>query len=144
MLASSVPEHPVVSTRDATTVARLDSVVIDPARAAVAALRLRGVGRRGRTLDWRDVLAFGPDAVTVESAEVFGDPDGRVRELLDRDWDLLGKRLLSDAGVELGTVTDVEFDPVTGSVVSVIGTNGTIPGDRLVGCGSYAVVVRDT
>jgi hypothetical protein len=69
-----VPEHPVVSTRDATTVAPLDSLVIDPERAAV---------------------------------------------------------------------TDVEFDPVTGSVVSVIGTNGTVPGDLLVGCGSYAVVVRN-
>ena len=142
MLASKVTNHPVVSTRAAATVARLEAVVVDPASRVVVALRLKRTGGHGKILNWADVVAFGPDAVTVESAEVFAEPGGRVRELLDGDADLARKRLLTDAGAEMGTVTDIEFDAATGAVVSVIGTNGILPGDHLLGCGRYAAVVR--
>jgi hypothetical protein len=35
-----------------------------------------------------------------------------------------------------------EFDPDTGSVTGLFSTVGRVGGGRLVGCGSYAAVVR--
>ena len=45
-------------------------------------------------------------------------------------------------GDEIGTVDDVEFDPETGEVTSLILASGDIAGTRLVGIGSYAVVAE--
>lgn len=50
--------------------------------------------------------------------------------------------MLTDGGTELGKVDDVDFDPGTGSITYLISADDRIAGDRLLGCGSYAVVVR--
>ncbi|MGH3813515.1 MAG: PRC-barrel domain-containing protein [Pseudonocardiaceae bacterium] len=54
---------------------------------------------------------------------------------------MLGKRVLTERGMELSTVTDVDFDPETGAVTTLITKTETIAGDRLIGLGGYAVVV---
>ena len=59
-----------------------------------------------------------------------------------RRFALLNKRVLDDRGDESGTVHDVDFDPESGRVTSVITSTGSLDGDRLIGCGPYAVVVR--
>ena len=41
--------------------------------------------------------------------------DDRERAAADGKLELVGKRALSDMGNDLGTVTDVQFDPVTGA-----------------------------
>lgn len=53
----------------------------------------------------------------------------------------MGNRVLSTAGDELGTVTDVEFDGGSGSVTRLLLVENEIAGVRLRGIGSYAVVV---
>ena len=53
----------------------------------------------------------------------------------------MGKRILSSAGDELGEVDDVEFDPESGQIQPLIAGNQDIAGERLIGIGSYAVVV---
>ena len=55
---------------------------------------------------------------------------------------LIGHRVLDDHGRELGQVRDVEFDPADGSVVTLMLKDAYVDGDRLLGIGSYAVVVR--
>jgi sporulation protein YlmC with PRC-barrel domain len=62
--------------------------------------------------------------------------------LADARFALLNKRVLDDRGDESGTVHDVDFDPESGRVTSVITSTGSLDGDRLIGCGPYAVVVR--
>ena len=59
----------------------------------------------------------------------------------DNDLDILGKRVLTEQGTELGTVTDVDFDPETGAVTTLITKTDTIAGQRLIGLGGYAAVV---
>jgi len=59
----------------------------------------------------------------------------------DNDLEILGKRVLTERGMELGSVTDVDFDPETGSVTSLLTKTETIAGQRLIGLGGYAVVV---
>jgi len=64
------------------------------------------------------------------------------RILSSKDHRVLGKRVLATTGDELGTVVDVEFDPHTGTVSALVLAAGEIAGVRLIGVGSYAVIVQ--
>ena len=142
MLFSQARKRAVVSTATATRVARVDGFVVLPGPARVALLRLGKVSGHGTLLAWEDVQGFGPDAVTVATDAVIRPPrDDLEQRAEDNDLDILGKRLLSEQGTELGTVTDVDFDPETGTVTSLITKTDTVAGQRLIGLGSYAAVV---
>lgn len=142
MLFSQARKRAVVSTATATRVARVDGFVVLPGPARVALLRLGKVSGHGTLLAWEDVQGFGPDAVTVATDAVIRPPrDDLEQRAEDNDLDILGKRLLSEQGTELGTVTDVDFDPETGVVTSLITKTDTVAGQRLIGLGSYAAVV---
>lgn len=142
MLFSQARKRAVVSTATATRVARVDGFVVLPGPARVALLRLGKVSGHGTLLAWEDVQGFGPDAVTVATDAVIRPPrDDLEQRAEDNDLEILGKRLLSEQGTELGTVTDVDFDPETGAVTSLITKADTVAGQRLIGLGSYAAVV---
>jgi hypothetical protein len=50
--------------------------------------------------------------------------------------------VLSTAGVQLGTILDVDFDPAVGRLAWLLLEQAPIDAGRLLGVGSYAVVVR--
>ncbi|WP_281250428.1 PRC-barrel domain-containing protein [Rhodococcus marinonascens] len=52
---------------------------------------------------------------------------------------MIDKRVLTSTGNELGTLTDVDFDPDSGPVTSLILDAEDVGGARLVGVGSYVV-----
>ena len=139
---SEVAKRPVMSTDAARTLGIVTGFVIDPDSKRVIALRLTKTPASGDTLHWEDLTAFGPDAITVPSDAVIVAARGPAAELRGNDADVMGKRLLTDAGTELGTVVDVDFDPETGAVQYLISADDRIAGSRLLGCGSYAVIVR--
>jgi hypothetical protein len=73
--------------------------------------------------------AIGPDGITVASAAAVRGAQGRTAELLAGEYQIMGERLITEAGDD--------FDPRSGSIRSLITT-----GDRLVACCLYAAVVR--
>lgn len=131
--------HPVLDTSTATTIARIDGLVVDPAQRRIAAIRLRGAGRKPIYLLWEDLDAFGPDAVTVASAEVLRRLENGA--LPYPELESIGRRVLTEAGDELGTVEDLEFDPSSGAVEAVFTQSDQIDGKRILGLGAYALVV---
>ncbi len=141
MRFSEAQGHKVVSTATADTVGKVEQLIVDPSTQHVVGLLLKKTSGDGDALPWSGISAFGTDAVTVtdESAVVIA--DGRLKELSDKRSALGGKRVLSREGVELGTVKDVDFDPADGTVRALLTDREEIPGARLVGVGSYAVVV---
>jgi uncharacterized protein YrrD len=142
MLFSQARKRDVVNTATATKVARVDGFVVLPGPARVALLRLGKVTGGGTLLAWDDVQGFGPDAVTVTSdAALRPARDPLEQRAEDKELEILGKRVLTERGTDLGTVTDVDFDPESGAVTSLITKTDTLPGDRLIGLGGYAVVV---
>jgi sporulation protein YlmC with PRC-barrel domain len=141
MLFIDMRSRPVVATSSATTLARVGDVVVDPRSRSIVALRVQGSGSDD-VVHWPDIAGIGPDAVTVASADAVRDAEGRVADLLSGSYGILGKRLLADNGDELGRVMDIRFEPTTGAVTEVITTGGRVEGHRLMGCGSYAAVVR--
>lgn len=142
MRFSEARGHKVVSTSSATTVGRVDELLVEPAQRAVVALHLKKTEGDVDTLLWPAMTAFGRDAVTVSGAEALVKADGRIAELAGKPAHLLGKRVLTEDGDEQGKVQDVEFDPETGTLTTLLTDRAEIPGERLSGVGSYAVVVR--
>ncbi|MGQ0776005.1 MAG: PRC-barrel domain-containing protein [Pseudonocardiales bacterium] len=142
MLFSQARKHDVVNTASATRVARVDGFVVRPGPARVALLRLGKVSGAGTLLAWEDLQGFGPDAVTVADDAVLRPArDGLEQRAEDKELEILGKRVLTERGMDVGTVTDVDFDPETGAVTTLITTTEAIAGDRLIGLGGYAAVI---
>jgi sporulation protein YlmC with PRC-barrel domain len=143
MLFSDARGRKVVSSSTAATVGKVSRFVVDPATRAVVGVELKKT-EHGDMLRWSDITAFGADAVTVTGPDKIGDGGDTVKALSGKAHRVLGKRLLTSTGDELGKVADVDFDPQSGVVVALLLDDGSeVPGSRLVGVGSYAVVVRD-
>lgn len=142
MLVSEAQGHKVVSTADASTAGLVDGFVLDPAAGTVAGLTLKKTAGNGSMLPWSDVTAFGVDAVTISGAHLVVEPQGELLELSGKAHHFLKKRVLTTAGLQLGTVRDIDFDPATGKIISILTDDQPIDGSGLVGIGSYAVMVR--
>lgn len=142
MKFSETKGRQVVAMSSADTVGQVRGFLVDPATRSVVALRLKKTDK-GEVLRWTALTAVGVDAITIADLTAITDLDGDLEALRGKRRRMLKKRVLSTAGVELGPVTDVEFDPETGRLTTIIlkGAEG-ISADRLVGIGSYAVVVQ--
>ncbi|WP_127507830.1 PRC-barrel domain-containing protein [Actinoplanes solisilvae] len=138
---SEIVGRPVVAAGTAVTVGSVTGVVVDPRQGAVVALLVKGASN-GNTLHWPDMSGVGPDAVMVTSPYAVREAAGRAAEILGGKHDLVGKRLLTDTGDDLGAVTDIAFDEQAGTVAAIYTGDDSFPDARLVGCGSYAVVIR--
>ena len=141
MRTSEAHGHKVVSTASAETVGRIERFVIDAPAQHVAGLSLRKTSGDGDILPWSGIASFGADAVTVAADDAVVVAEGRLKELTDKRFAVQGKRVLSQAGVELGVVKDVDFDPADGTVRALLTDREEVPGSRLVDVGSYAVIV---
>jgi sporulation protein YlmC with PRC-barrel domain len=140
-LFSAAVGRQVVSTSTAVTLGKVDQFVIDPHVQAVVAVTLKKTDD-GDTLRWSDITAFGADAVTVSGADRLTEATPELAHLSGKNRRIVGKRVLATTGDELGSVDDVEFDPDTGAITALLLAGGSVAGNRLIGIGSYAVVVR--
>lgn len=144
MRFSEARKQKVVSTSSATTVGRVDGFVVDASAARVVALLLKKTPGDADLLRWADLTAFGRDAVTVPGAESLTSAAGDLAVLADKHHDVVGKLVLTDAGVAVGKVVDVDFDLTDGTVLTLITDRDEIPGASMLGLGSYALMVRTT
>lgn len=140
MRFSAAVGRKVVGADAADTVGQVAGFVVDPVGRRVLSVHVKS-SESGTTLPWSSISTFGDDAVIVRGADAIGDPDEASEALTGKDHDVIGKRVLTSAGNELGTVGDVDFDPASGAITSLLLDSGDVPGTRLVGVGSYAVVV---
>lgn len=138
-LRCSEARHRDVVDDEGEVLGRVDRFVVDPATARVGSLRLDNVPDMRRYLSWREIRTFGDTVVTEERALRL--PDGQREERVRRDFGMLHKPVLTDAGHRLGEVVDVAFDPADGSLTAIDLDTGVVAGDRLRGVGPHAVVV---
>jgi sporulation protein YlmC with PRC-barrel domain len=140
---TAVPGRKIVSRTSAEELGNLAYLVVDVKRRQVASLVV-GKGRKALVVDWDQVSGFGPDAVMVADESALHPPIGdREHAAAGGKLELAGKRALSDMGNDLGTVTDVVFDPGTGALETlVLGDRDTLAAS-LLAVGSFAVIVRE-
>ena len=142
MRFSEAEGRKVLDTASAVTVGKVGALLVDPAERRVVALRVKRKGDQD-VLRWSALGSFGPDAVTVAGDRVFTSTDAHLDALSGKAGTLVKKRVLTDAGNAAGTVQDVEFDPQDGRITALLTSEGQVDGARLLGVGSYAVVVAE-
>lgn len=137
----AVSGRQVVSRHSAERLGEVSHLLIDADSPRVAAVVI-GRGKKARLVDWSQVRGVGPDAVVVHDEGALHPAwSDREQAAAAGKLELVGKRVLTERGTEVGAVADVTFDPETGTVVSLSIDGREIPGAAVVGTGSYAVVV---
>ncbi|MFE3850523.1 hypothetical protein ACFXPN_05180 [Streptomyces griseorubiginosus] len=142
MLFTETRGRAVTDLATAETLGTVAACTIAPSPARITGLRLRTPGHGHHVLEWKDVRSFGPDVVVVERAD-------RIRrertiapgEPAHAAHDPLGKTVLAETGLARGTLVDIDFDERSGHIHRLVTDQQRIPGDGLLGVGSYAVVV---
>lgn len=134
----------VVSRASAQEIGSVDHVLIDAARPRIAAV-IVGKGKKAQLIDWEHVSGCGPDAVMVSDEGALRPPEGdREQAAADGKHAMVGKRVLTERGNDLGTIDDVTFDPETGFVLMLLIGDREVPAGSLLGSGPYAVVLDAT
>ncbi|MGY4963813.1 PRC-barrel domain-containing protein [Streptomyces sp. 900105245] len=138
MLFTQTRGLPVITADEAATLGTVKDLTVDPHSRSVACLRLSGAPKDAAVVDWSAVEAVGKDAVIVRSRHAAG----AGQDHLPEHHEAVGSRVLTEYGVEHGTVKDIAFEPATGAILTVFTALGDIAGERLIGLGSHAMVVH--
>ncbi|MWA09535.1 PRC-barrel domain-containing protein [Streptomyces sp. BA2] len=141
MLLSQVLGHPVISAEDARPAGEVAGLGIDPRTRRITELYLRATKSGGDSVPWSHVRGMGPDAVIIDTGAAAATEAGRGGSHSRAHKRLLGKRVLTEYGEDIGTLTEVTFDPDTGSVGDLYVGREQVPGSRLVGLGPYALIL---
>lgn len=142
MRFSEAKNRKVMSTSGAVAVGKLRALIVDPRSAHVVALTLKKTEGNADTLPWNNMQSFGRDAITIESLDRIMVAEGELAVLSDKQHQVIGKRVLTETGDEIGKVKDIEFDPDNGAIRALITDADEVAGTRILGLGSYALVVR--
>jgi sporulation protein YlmC with PRC-barrel domain len=139
---SDISGNPVMDTATATAVGKVQAPIVDPVTQRVIGFRVKRSKGPGDVVLWEGLAGLGPDALTVDSAERVADPPSEWKHRASSKLDLIGRIVLTENGHQLGKVRDVEFDPADGRVTSLMLKDAFVNGERLLGIGSFAVVVE--
>ncbi|GAA3151584.1 PRC-barrel domain-containing protein [Streptomyces rectiviolaceus] len=119
--AADLTKRPVV-TLGGEAVAQVKDTVFDAAGGQITGFTLAGRGLLSgplkQGLPWPGVHALGPDAVMILSEEVLRARDAVVDRGEADTGQVRGARVLSDAGLELGTVVDAVVEGGTSGRVA--------------------------
>lgn len=127
----------VVDTTTADRVGKVEGLVADPGTATVVAVIVDD-----QVVSWSDGGGLGKDAFTLKGADMLRAPESDLERLtIDGAGDPLGKTVITEEGVDIGVVDDIDFDSQTGVIEGLILSDDEIKGSRLVGIGSFAVMV---
>ena len=145
-LRFSSAEHTAVYTRSsADEVGRVTRYVIDAGAQRIAAVHVAGRRRKALLVDWANVVGFGPDAVVIDDGDHLRPPaTPHEEQVVAGRLDLRGRRVLTDAGFDIGPLVDVEFDEASGAIERLETASARVRGGGLLSIGPYGVVVRHT
>ena len=132
----------VVSRASAKELGAVSHLLVDVQQRQIAAVVI-GRGNKAQLAEWAQLSGFGPDAVMVVDDGALRPPaDDRERAAAEGKLELVGKRVLSERGNELGELDDVTFDADTGALEELlIGDRRVQAAGSLLGSGSYAAVL---
>lgn len=122
-------------------VAQVRDVVYDVAEGSVTGFTLAKRGMFGGpmkkvVLPFANVRGLGPDAVVIDDDEALTPPDGLPSRVDDRE--ILGARVITDDGREVGTVHDL-IVRVVGGVADIVGYEMT-PSEAFAGSSDHILL----
>ena len=139
--ASNILNRPVMAVETATELGKVSGFAIDPDTCRMAAVRY-GRGSSTRIAKWEILAGIGPDAVMVADHGRIIAPQTPEEELIAKgDRGLLGHRVLSEIGNDLGTVIDFDIDADTAEILHVVTDQMTLDGQVLRRVGPVGAIV---
>jgi sporulation protein YlmC with PRC-barrel domain len=122
MRATEVMKRPVV-TLHGDDIAQVKDIVFEGTGGSVGGFTLAGrgllAGPMREALPWAAVHALGPHAVMIADETVLQDREAVIAAAQARESDVMGSRVITDDGIDLGPVSDVILE--VGDVADVIG-----------------------
>jgi len=126
----SIVGKDVLSLADGTKVETVSDVVVDPEGLRMVALVVDEGGflSSSKVVPTEQIQSYGKDAVVIRSqtSVVSVGDHAELRNLVDRDDRLLGKKVFTVGGDKLGSVSDIYFDEPTGSIVGYEVSSGAL------------------
>lgn len=117
---STVIDQDVFSVSDGTRLETVTDLVINEANDAIIALLIDtgGLMSSSKVIPVSSIHRFGPSAVMVENADVIVEADDipEVNDILEREDSVLGSRVVTHEGDDLGEIKDMYFDEKTGQI----------------------------
>lgn len=107
--ASQLQTMPVVSLQTGSSVAWINEPIIESSKLEIMAFLCEAVERKTNViLMIRDIRQLSPDGIIVDSEDELADPEDivRLKSMLNKSFNPLGKHVVSDAGRKLGIVDD--------------------------------------
>jgi uncharacterized protein YrrD len=122
MRIEELKDKPVLSIASGTKLGAVHDFLLDDSYLQIAALVIGGGGLFGghkQAVAYSSIHGIGPDAVMVRglsTVQEVGDsgPLGKVHAL-----DTMEQQVMSESGVDLGRVIEMEFEPQTGAMTSL-------------------------
>jgi len=140
---SELRHRDVLDISSATTVGRVQGLVIDFTEQQVSALTIDKASIEASVLPWDQVKSIGPDAVTIDGSTGLRAPSGPAEERVGAKTDEpIGKRVLTEFGDQIGTVDDVVIDDRSGTFRGLIVDGRPLDAQLVMGIGDHAAVVR--
>lgn len=113
----------VLSRMDGQRIDSVRDIVISKDHTRVVALILDegGIFSSGMAVAMENVVSFGNDAVVItdSKAVIRVDHFPAVKEIMDDRDSLVGKKVFTESGNQMGQIDDVYFDESTGSITSL-------------------------
>lgn len=111
----------ILSLEDGSRLQNVTDLITDPAGQRLVALVVDegGLMSSARVVPIEAVSAFGKDAVVIQGAGavIATSENDALRAIVDDDEKILGKKVFTTNGEDLGSVADIYFDETTGAVV---------------------------
>lgn len=118
----------IISMQEGTKLGKVEQPLLDLTARRVVALQVRGTSGTF-IVPFDAVTSIGADAITVASSAVTQTPSAGVAADELRDLDELGTlKVVDHAGTYLGTVSQVEIDPVSGAITRLDAHTGGMLG----------------
>lgn len=128
MNATDIKDMAVVSLQEGTKLGRVEQPLFDLAARQLGALQVKGENGTF-ILPFAQIQQIGTDAITVTSSQVTQTPSsgGATDALLDLQA-LKRLKIVDQAGTFLGTLSDVDVDPVSGQITKLVAHKGGLLG----------------
>jgi len=128
MNATDLKDMTVVSLQEGTKLGRVEEPLFDLAARQLGAVQVKG--EEGTfLLPFAEIQSIGADAITVSSSQVTQTPSsgGAMDALLDLRA-LKRLKIVDQAGTFLGTLSEVDVDPVSGQITKLVAHEGGVLG----------------
>jgi uncharacterized protein YrrD len=121
MRIEQIMGRPVVSIASGTKVGSVHDLLLDDSYLQIAAVGIGGGGLFGghkQSIAYTSIHGIGPDAVMVDDQDAVQDLRAGGPMGLTHPFDEMRQEVMSESGVSLGRVVEMEFEEQTGAVTS--------------------------